>query len=309
MNEIQKKFIESPGRYLMHYNHNHDKLGRFARSNGMSGSGSVDRINAKEVYKAFKNSDVTGRKKVSRKDLETRYDFIDDVMSDEKVVSAKKEVDKSLEPVKEYYDDGRLRDKYAAIAGTYISESFRKSNEEAHRKAGYDFDIHEDRDDSRHFFISEDGDQGMTSSINFFLVDRGKDPSVVRRNYEEANEVYELALKNAIDSRLGDYSNKIVSDGYSGKDTLTKSIMNYIDQYDGYAINSGKAPDRGRIGDVEGHPKTNASMKEFMDNKYQKILLEDYNKELADNNAKSDDEIAKLIKMKYEMYGMKPDKR
>ena len=38
MNEIQKKFIESPGRYLMHYNHNHDKLGRFARSNGSSGS-------------------------------------------------------------------------------------------------------------------------------------------------------------------------------------------------------------------------------------------------------------------------------
>ena len=61
MNEIQKKFIESPGRYLMHYNHNHDKLGRFARSMGIGGGGSSgsktsktssdnDTSNAKSIY-------------------------------------------------------------------------------------------------------------------------------------------------------------------------------------------------------------------------------------------------------------------
>lgn len=34
MNKYQKAFIDRPGHYLMHYNHNHDKLGRFASSNG-----------------------------------------------------------------------------------------------------------------------------------------------------------------------------------------------------------------------------------------------------------------------------------
>lgn len=40
MNELQKSFIDNGSSFLMHYNHNHDKLGRFARSNGTSGSGS-----------------------------------------------------------------------------------------------------------------------------------------------------------------------------------------------------------------------------------------------------------------------------
>lgn len=38
MNELQKSFIENSSSFLMHYNQNHDKLGRFARSNGSSGS-------------------------------------------------------------------------------------------------------------------------------------------------------------------------------------------------------------------------------------------------------------------------------
>lgn len=313
MNELQKRFIDNGTSFLCHYNPNHygpgPKGGQFAPSNGASGDGSASSINAKKVYKAFKNLDVTGKKKVSDKDLDTRNSFIDDVMSDEKVVRAKEAVDKSLEPVQEYWDDGRLRDKYAAIAGTYSSESYRNSNEEAYRKAGYEFDIHEDRDNSRQFYISEDGDQGMTSSINFFLIDKGKDPTTVRKNYVEADQAYETALKNAIDTRLGDYSNKIVSNGYGGKDTLTESIKNSIDWYDGYAVNSGKVPERWKIGDVDGVPKTSAHMKDFMDNKYQKILREDYEKELADNNSKSDDEITRLIRTKYEMYGMKNNRK
>ena len=32
MNELQKSFIQNGASFLMHYNHNHDKLGRFARS-------------------------------------------------------------------------------------------------------------------------------------------------------------------------------------------------------------------------------------------------------------------------------------
>lgn len=36
MNELQYKLIKSSEPYLAHYNHNHDKLGRFARSNGIS---------------------------------------------------------------------------------------------------------------------------------------------------------------------------------------------------------------------------------------------------------------------------------
>lgn len=32
MNEISKKYIRDSEPYLVHYNHNHDKLGRFARS-------------------------------------------------------------------------------------------------------------------------------------------------------------------------------------------------------------------------------------------------------------------------------------
>lgn len=34
MNELQKKWIEDSQSYLVHYNHNHDKLGRFARALG-----------------------------------------------------------------------------------------------------------------------------------------------------------------------------------------------------------------------------------------------------------------------------------
>ena len=40
MNELQKSFIDNGSSFLMHYNHNHDKLGRFARSNGSGSSGS-----------------------------------------------------------------------------------------------------------------------------------------------------------------------------------------------------------------------------------------------------------------------------
>lgn len=53
MNEIQKKFIESPGRYLMHYNHNHDRLGRFARSNGVASNSKYTRSDKKAAIRQY----------------------------------------------------------------------------------------------------------------------------------------------------------------------------------------------------------------------------------------------------------------
>ena len=54
MNKIYKAVIKTKTHYLVHYNHNHDKLGRFAKSNGSSGSSGMKELdpNSKEG-KAF----------------------------------------------------------------------------------------------------------------------------------------------------------------------------------------------------------------------------------------------------------------
>lgn len=48
MNEMQKSFIQNGTSFLMHYNHKHDKLGRFAETNGSSRLASkIDKRNEK----------------------------------------------------------------------------------------------------------------------------------------------------------------------------------------------------------------------------------------------------------------------
>lgn len=60
MNELWKSFIENSSSFLVHYNHNHDKLGRFAKSNGSKGMSLMD-----HVYAAINKHDagISGLKK------------------------------------------------------------------------------------------------------------------------------------------------------------------------------------------------------------------------------------------------------
>lgn len=67
MNELQKSFIQNGTSFLMHYNKNHDKLGRFAETNGSSRLASkIDKRNEK-IDKIDKElSSVRDNKKLAK---------------------------------------------------------------------------------------------------------------------------------------------------------------------------------------------------------------------------------------------------
>ena len=82
MNEMQKSFIQNGTSFLMHYNHNHDKLGRFARSNGngagvnSQGSYSADKKETKQTSKQEHKSVTT------QKSQETHNNSVDKLSRD-----------------------------------------------------------------------------------------------------------------------------------------------------------------------------------------------------------------------------------
>lgn len=67
MNELQKSFIQNGPSFLMHYNHKHDELGRFAETNGSSRLASkIDKRNEK-IGKIDKElSSVRDNKKLAK---------------------------------------------------------------------------------------------------------------------------------------------------------------------------------------------------------------------------------------------------
>lgn len=72
MDELHKSFIENSPSFLMHYNHNHDKLGRFAKSNGSGSSGMRELDPNSREGKAFiKEGNRAIRKEKIKKALRT----------------------------------------------------------------------------------------------------------------------------------------------------------------------------------------------------------------------------------------------
>lgn len=63
MNNIYKAVIRTKTSYLVHYNHNHDKLGRFAKSNGASSSPAIEKYKKdQETYKQERDEAWNDRK-------------------------------------------------------------------------------------------------------------------------------------------------------------------------------------------------------------------------------------------------------
>lgn len=75
MNNIYKAVIRTKTSYLVHYNHNHDKLGRFAKSNGASGVGKRNIpfvSNYIHEIKDLKEKGVVGKYVSEMKDLKEK---------------------------------------------------------------------------------------------------------------------------------------------------------------------------------------------------------------------------------------------
>lgn len=127
MNKYQKAFTERPAHYLMHYNHNHDKLGRFARSNGSGGgisnrdkkkidkdlsNPSIKKANANPFSKSGTIRSITGIKqtkniksKTNRKDLRDEWE---DAVVETELYNEKR--NKFTESMKAYSDRSRELD-------------------------------------------------------------------------------------------------------------------------------------------------------------------------------------------------------
>lgn len=89
MNEMQKSFIQNGTSFLMHYNHKHDKLGRFAETNGSSRLASkIDKRNEK-IDKIDKElSSVRENKKLAKEEYRkerslNKYDAVETQKSQE----------------------------------------------------------------------------------------------------------------------------------------------------------------------------------------------------------------------------------
>lgn len=307
MNELQKSFIENSSSFLIHYNHNHDKLGRFARSNGTSGSvpkrkdpvewvlgfdspiankksnkitsgSSSSGSSGKDFYKAFKTKSKDRITDIQRKALH-------EIVTDPRVLKAKEKVDKALEPVQEYWNNDKIQNKYASIAGAYSANSFGENKPE-------------DRVRSRWFFILEDGDQGSTSSINFFLLDKGYDLDTVHYDVQKADDEYRKTLNDVIALKTGEYGNKEVPSWYGGKSSLNKEIADKTDWYD-YGTKNDYIPQTWKVSDVKSNGKSSDNaMKKYMRGKYRKDLEEDY-KYLLETADDLDKELLPILEMEY----------
>lgn len=213
--------------------------------------------------------------------------ILDEIVSHPDVQSAKKKVDEALKPVEKYWDDGRIRDKYAAMAGYYSAY-------------GYGKNTTKDRKDYAWFYMSEDGDQGSTSSINFYLLDNGYDLNKVKNDVIQADNNYHNVLNEVISSKTGEYGKKEAKTPYGTKTNLNDSIAESIG-YHTYSLGNDKVSQSWKIGDVGSNGKSSDNaMKKFARETYPKLLEEDYNN---DTKGIDDEEILELISLEYELYG------
>ena len=128
MNKYQKAFIERPGYYLMHYNHNHDALGRFAKSVGgvyksVKYGGPLD-----PIFGAMNKHDAKKREK--------RYD---------KELKAKGIVEKDLPEAKQYIRKDRELNKLNKQLSLEYDKEFRN-----HKRPGTKTKDLEKKIDARH---------------------------------------------------------------------------------------------------------------------------------------------------------------
>lgn len=142
MDEIYKAVIRTKTSYLVHYNHNHDKLGRFAKGNGVSSSQSVEKYKKdQETYKQERDE--------AWKDRKTNPDGFKEKMgkAQAKLGEAYKKLKESQDrKAKEYADyvSGIDHDEFVASLEKFRDEGKKYQDEELRELAKIAGDIAKD---------------------------------------------------------------------------------------------------------------------------------------------------------------------
>lgn len=258
INEILYKFNKDA---LMHYNHNHDKLGRFARSIGGNNSQASKSKDNKKLLKKLKTDRIGDHADIT--------DLANSIKDNYEEVQKKRDaLEKALKPVDKYWSDEKTQNKYIQIAADYSTEKYASNKTKP---------VNEEIDDGRWFYKYEDGDQGSTSSINFYLLDNGYDPTKVNSDYRKAKEQYDNAINKALTDYLGEYKDTQISTRYGGKDTAQNVARDLIEEH---YEKTGYSPQTWKIYEVYDYDPNKQNLKEYLNTYDRKIENDEYWKKL-----------------------------
>ena len=165
---------------------------------------------SKGLYKTLKNksSEVYRDKKFMS------------AMENGKPAKAFKELEKASKEYDEFVSNGRLRDKYARIAGKVSYRLYAHGNPGMTEKDWIDA------------YLYDDADQGSYNSFQCYLIDKkGINPSEYHRNISSKIDAFHNSAKDAAAELLGKYSNARATKGvdWSASDVAATKARDYFE--------------------------------------------------------------------------------
>lgn len=181
MNDIYKAVIRTKTSYLVHYNHNHDKLGRFAKSNGASSSPAVEKYKKDQERYKKENDDAWQYRKSNNK------------LFRKKMSMAQNKLAKAYLKLKESQDK-KARDYADYVSGVNLEKTTdnKKVSDEESKNIVLDKDISK--------FIKDSTFKSIKGDI---YVDHGQDLKSGKVDYNVVGESTSKVWKEEVRSKDG----------------------------------------------------------------------------------------------------------